>query len=152
MNDLLGADHHRFAHRLNRLFAAKHGVGKPELTDRHVAAAITEAGTNISASYIWSLRNPASSGKLNPRLHHVEALARYFGVPVGYFSDDDTRIEEELELLVSLRDRGVRALATRAATMQPADLQKLLAMMDILGDKSPSPTQLAPGEGSPNGR
>lgn len=151
MTELPEADDHRFARRLNRLFAAKHGAGQPELTDRQVAADISEAGTNISASYIWSLRNPAASGKINPRLHHIEALARYFGVPAGYFSDSDTRIEEELELLVAMRDTGVHAVATRAASMRPADLRKLLSMMDILGDEEPDHRKRVRKEAPDNG-
>ena len=49
----------------------------------------------------------------HPRIHHVEALASFFGVPVNYFFNDElpARIDEQLrriaELLVKLpaRDR-----------------------------------------------
>ena len=138
MTDLSEVDHHRFADRLNRLFEARHGAGAPELTDRQVATQITDAGTSISASYIWSLRNPGQSGKINPRFHHVEALAKFFGVPAGYFFDDNTQVEQELDLLLQLRGSGVRAVATRAAAMHPSDLQKLMAMMDIMGGVEPT--------------
>lgn len=39
-------------------------------------------GGNISASYIWQLRNGIKS---NPSMNHIHALAYFFKVPVNYF-------------------------------------------------------------------
>ena len=68
------------AEKLDALFRAR---GDASLED--VARAIRAGGgPTISASYLWLLR---TGRKTNPTLRHLEALARYFGVPPAYFFD-----------------------------------------------------------------
>ncbi len=52
-----------------------------------VAAAISEAtGEELSSTTIWKLRTGRSD---NPQLKTLKALSTFFGVPIGYFGDDD---------------------------------------------------------------
>ncbi|MBO0883459.1 MAG: helix-turn-helix transcriptional regulator, partial [Mycobacterium sp.] len=75
------------AQRLEHLF---HTVRKPdgrEYSNDEVAAGIhQDQGETISASYIWYLR---TGQRDNPTFKHINALARFFGVPAAYFFDDD---------------------------------------------------------------
>jgi transcriptional regulator with XRE-family HTH domain len=107
------------AEKLDRLFRQARDAGRTEPSYMAVAEAIrTDQGVPISHTYIWQLR----TGKRdNPTVQHLTALARYFGVPVAYFLDDDQtrRVDGQLELLQTLRDAGVTEIALRAADVSP---------------------------------
>jgi transcriptional regulator with XRE-family HTH domain len=74
-----------FAARLNRLFATVRKADGGEYSLREVAEKMTQAGTPISHTYIGQLR---SGDKDDPKLSHLRALARFFGIPVEYFTSD----------------------------------------------------------------
>ena len=60
---------------------------KGEYTHEEVASALREAGgPTISATYVWQLRKGIRD---NPRKHHLEALAKFFGVAPSYFFDEE---------------------------------------------------------------
>ncbi|MDH6135491.1 transcriptional regulator with XRE-family HTH domain [Kitasatospora sp. MAA4] len=112
------------AGKLNTLFrAVVSASGGPYSTDE-VARTITAAGVPISASYIWLLRKGQRD---NPTLKHIEALAKFFGVPPAYFFDDGitATVNAELELLVALRDAKVQRVALRAAGLSPESLHSI---------------------------
>jgi transcriptional regulator with XRE-family HTH domain len=94
-----------------------------------VARAVEQLGApKVSATYIWQLR----TGKRdNPTKRHIEALAAFFDVPPAYFFDDQVaeQIRGQLQLLATLRDRGVRQVATRAAGLSPRGLQAVDEMI-----------------------
>jgi transcriptional regulator with XRE-family HTH domain len=101
-----------------------------EFSYEEVATAVREAGgPTISGTYIAMLRKGVRD---NPTLRHLEALARFFGVPAAYFHDDEVtrRIDSELELLVALRDAGVKSIALRAAGLSPEGLAAIRGMVD----------------------
>jgi transcriptional regulator with XRE-family HTH domain len=101
-----------------------------EFSYEEVAAAVREAGgPTISGTYIAMLRKGVRD---NPTLRHLEALARFFGVPAAYFHDEEVtrRIDSELELLVALRDAGVKSIALRAAGLSPEGLAAIRGMVD----------------------
>lgn len=117
------------AEKLERLFRAVHPGSRGEYTYREVAEAIRQrGGPTISPTYIWQLR---TGQRTNPSMRHLEALAEFFGVPVSYFSSDDTaaRVNAELDLLAALRDTSVRHIALRAAGLSP---QSLAAITDMI--------------------
>lgn len=103
-----------------------------EATARQITAA---TGVSISGPYFWEL---ATGRTTNPKLSHLQALARFFNVPVGYLSDDDAdfeQLESELELLHALKLRGVRNIRLQGPTDTGADLatiQGLLGRLDLL--------------------
>ncbi|MFI7033480.1 XRE family transcriptional regulator [Microbispora rosea] len=60
---------------------------RPPKNNLEAAAAISEAtGEELSSTTIWKLRTGRSD---NPQLKTLKALARFFGVPIGYFGDDE---------------------------------------------------------------
>jgi transcriptional regulator with XRE-family HTH domain len=118
------------AEKLDALFRRNGGVSLEDAA-RAIRAG---GGPTISASYLWLLR---TGRKDNPTLRHVEALARYFGVPPAYFFDglDDAEaegIEADLEARTALRDPETRALATRAARLSEASRRALSRLAEHL--------------------
>jgi transcriptional regulator with XRE-family HTH domain len=110
------------ADKLDYLFRTVHGPARREFSNEEVAAAITrDQDVTISASYIWYLR---TGQRDNPTFKHLNALARFFGVPPAYFFDEETsaRVEAELGLLTAMKDNGVRDIALRAAGLSPKSL------------------------------
>lgn len=113
------------AEKLEYLFHTVHEPGRREYSNEDVAAAVAhDQGVTISASYIWYLR---TGQRDNPTFKHLNALARFFGVPPAYFFDDDTsaRVDAELALLTAMQDAGVRDLALRASGLSPRSLDAI---------------------------
>src|SRR5664279_4510907 len=52
--------------------------------------------SHITASYVWKLRTGAMS---NPGLSTLEALARFFGVPLSYFAEGGEYLEPSLGMM-----------------------------------------------------
>lgn len=103
------------ADKLNKLFRLKRTPEGGQPSSEDAAATIREAGgPTISATYLWQLRKGI---KDNPTKRHLEALARYFGVPVTYFFDgeDARRIDDKLTMLEDLGRTGVYNLARNVA-------------------------------------
>ena len=119
------------AEKLDYLFRVVHPKGRGEYTYREVAQAINDAdaGTTISASYLWQLRR---GDKDNPTIRHVEALAKFFGVPPSYFLDDAAagEITAQLELLAAMRDSEVREIALRASDLSDAALKMIKGLIE----------------------
>ncbi|WP_307534226.1 helix-turn-helix domain-containing protein [Streptomyces sp. V3I8] len=72
--------------RLNCLFETMYPHDRGPFSNEEVARAIRDQGGDISKQYIAYLRKGERG---NPRIHHLDALARFFGVPVSYFFDED---------------------------------------------------------------
>ena len=125
------------ADKLNHLFDTVRPAGRTRpYSDRDVAAAMKAAGTDISHTYIHMLR---SGERTNPTHAHLQGLAKFFGVPAGYFFDDDTAVQvnEELRRLAQLRalkeafdSDGVRTVALKARGLSDGSLQQLGAIID----------------------
>jgi transcriptional regulator with XRE-family HTH domain len=128
----MGQDNARtLAQKLDRLFRTVHPRDRGEFTYDEVAGAIQKTGVTISGSYLWLLR---SGRRDNPTKKHIEALARFFGVPPSYFFDDDeaARVDKELDLLMALRDAQVRQIALRAHGLPPEIRQTIQTLVDQL--------------------
>lgn len=131
MSDEPGSGPGVLARRLDHLFRTVHpGSGDP-FTYKQVADAINaDAGSKIiSPNYLWQLRK---GERTEPSHSRLVAIARFFGVDVSYFSDDQAaeRTDEQLELVTALRDQGVRRIALRAAGLSPGSLRAILAMIE----------------------
>jgi transcriptional regulator with XRE-family HTH domain len=103
------------AEKLDRLFRQIRPPGQAEFSYMAVAEAVrAQQGISISHTYIWQLR---TGRRANPTVQHLTALALFFGVPVAYFLDDDVakKVDDQLELLRTLRDAQVTEIALRAA-------------------------------------
>jgi hypothetical protein len=120
-----------FAARLNYLFDTVLSPNKRPYTNDEVAIAISAAESNatISGTYIWMLRKGQRD---NPTLKHVEALARFFGVPSAYFFDDDVTnsVASNLKMISAMRDLGVERVALRAAGLSTRSLASLVDVID----------------------
>ncbi|GAB2872726.1 hypothetical protein [Streptomyces mayteni] len=89
-------------------------------------------GVSISGPYFWEL---VTGRTTNPKLHHLQALAQYFHVPVGYLADpkaDFDRFESELELLHTLKSGGVRDIRLPGAVETSADISTIQGLLGRL--------------------
>ncbi|MYR58173.1 hypothetical protein GTY54_18690 [Streptomyces sp. SID625] len=119
-----------FGERLVRLIAVHHTGERKRPGYARLAREISEkTGRAISGTYLWEL---ATGRKRNVTLDQISLLADYFGVPAGYFVDDEVaaRVDAQLQLATALRDTRVRNLALRADGLSPATLDALLTMVN----------------------
>jgi transcriptional regulator with XRE-family HTH domain len=134
-----------FASKLDHLFRTVRSATGGELSYRDVARAVEAmpGDTTISASYVHQLR---SGVKSNPAMKHVGALAKVFGVPPAYFYDDEEAraIAAELDLVVAMRDSGVRRIAMRAAGLPPEGLRTVAEMIELIREAGGLPTDPPP--------
>ncbi|GEM_PF-349987 len=119
-------------------------------TDRDVAAAIAKQGGRISANYLWLLR---TGQRENLGLAYAGMIAKFFGVPVSYFSNDDPQLAESVEaqlgLAAAMSDAGVRALALRAHGLSASALTAIQKMVEHARELERLP--LRPGIDAPAG-
>lgn len=118
------------AARLNHLWDTCQPLGRA-YTLKEVTDGINEtAGEQvISVQYLSQLRN---GDRTEPAYSKLVAIAKFFGVPADYFSDEATfrRTEEELRLLTAMRDTGVRSLALRATGLSDDSIALISALID----------------------
>ncbi|MBA9007281.1 XRE family transcriptional regulator [Thermomonospora cellulosilytica] len=106
----------------------------PPKTNIEAAAAITAAtGEDISSTTVWKLRTGRQD---NPQLRTLTALARFFGVPLGYFgpTTESRQIENDLTLQAlrrKLDDGTIRPEVLRAFIDLPTDIRWLVDEMVI---------------------
>lgn len=93
--------------RIERLFEVNRPSGEPErrYTNREVVTACKTEGLDLSESHLSELRRGV---KQNPTLRTLHAIAWFFQVREGYFSDSSAAEEVEHEL-----DERERALQRR---------------------------------------
>lgn len=93
--------------RLNRLFEVQRPPATPDrtYTNREVVTACKAAGWELSESHLSELRRGI---KQNPTLRTLQAVAWFFEVQVGYFTDSAVAADVE-------RDLGDRETRLRAA-------------------------------------
>ncbi|WHT22548.1 XRE family transcriptional regulator [Crossiella sp. CA-258035] len=128
--------------KLNHLFSTVKSLdsnGK-EYSNEFVAQQLTKAGVPISSSYIWQLRKGKKS---NPTLEHIQGLAKFFGVNVDYFTNDEVsaRIDSQLEILRAEQEARLnqiaanpeaRWMAARAAELSPAGRRQLVDLLNLI--------------------
>ncbi|WP_206796995.1 XRE family transcriptional regulator [Amycolatopsis sp. MtRt-6] len=128
-----------FADKLNHLFAVTKSPEGDEYSNDFAADSITVAGTKISGTYIWQLRKRKRD---NPTIKHVEGLAKFFGVPVNYFFDDDVtdRVDQQLRdlaaeqerLKANVGDQEAQRIAMRAGELTPDRRQLVMDLLDVV--------------------
>ena len=145
------------AQRLNHLFETVHPPGRGPYSLREAVDAINaDTGTKLlSAAYLSQLR---TGQRTEPSHSRLAAIAKFFGVDIRYFSDDETAeaTDQQLEFLAAMRDSGVRAVAIRAAGLSDTALEAVKALIDnarrLEGLVDPGSPEPASGAGSPGGR
>ncbi|MGA5819990.1 XRE family transcriptional regulator [Kitasatospora sp. NPDC094028] len=136
------------AQRLDYLIRTIHPEGRGpysylELAELIRKKADADGGPTVSHGTIQSIR----SGKVtNPGVDSLRALAAFFGVPTGYFTDDEVadvvtaRIEEikqgadqaaaSDELATVLENQQVRALALRLGGLSGKAIKAITSIVD----------------------
>jgi transcriptional regulator with XRE-family HTH domain len=99
-------------------------------TNNDIGAAVTAAtGEKVSGANIWNLRTGRS---VNPTLKTLAALAKFFGVPIGYFSENQEEAESiggQVALLTLLRDSGITGTALRSLVDLTPESREMIAEM-----------------------
>ncbi|MFI7102812.1 helix-turn-helix domain-containing protein [Streptomyces sp. NPDC050161] len=124
-----------FGGRLNRLFEEVHPPDRGPYTNQEVARMLVDrGGPTLSHVYLWQLR---TGRRDNPTRRHLETLAKFFGVPVSYFFDDDVaaKVEGELGFVRQLRECGVRRVATRVAGLSPQSVEQVLDTIEHIRER-----------------
>jgi transcriptional regulator with XRE-family HTH domain len=135
-----------FAARFRRLISVIYpkDLGRP-WRDTEIAE-----GTGLSGTYIGNLRK----GTQKPSLENALKIAKFFGVPLDYFSDSGTAqaVERDLRKIEALRDARVERIAMRAAGLPPEMQDAALTVVEHLRkavglpDGSPEPGAPDPGK------
>src|ERR1700743_1624301 len=111
MESMSGPESPSLAAQLEHLLATVHPRDRGPYTYEEVAEGIrAQGGPTISAQYLNQLHRGRRDTPTKP---HLEALARFFGVPVAYFFDaaEARRTDEEIALLRVIRDSQIKDLA-----------------------------------------
>ena len=120
-----------FAARLNRLFDTVYPPGRGPHTSAEVIAALKAEGITMSAPYLSQLR---SGNRTNPSSATMAALANFFRIKSAYFTDDEyyEKLDKELSWMATMRDDGVRRIATRRRRVVPEAQQDIVERVDEL--------------------
>ncbi|GAA1027010.1 MULTISPECIES: XRE family transcriptional regulator [Amycolatopsis] len=121
-----------FAQRLAHLIATVHPPDRKPYSYREIAQGVADVtGVSMSATHVQQL---AVGARRDPKRSHIQALARFFGVPVTYFFDDEVagRVDEQVADVVAWRDTQARDLAQRAMRLSERDRRTISALMDQL--------------------
>ncbi|EWM12544.1 helix-turn-helix domain-containing protein [Kutzneria sp. 744] len=107
-------NHSTLSDRLNRLFDVRRPVAAPEraYTNREVVTAAKAAGFELSESHLSELRRGI---KQNPTLRTLQAVASFFQVQVGYFTDAEIPAEVDRELTAQAAKLAQTLAANEAA-------------------------------------
>lgn len=113
-------DEETFAARLMRLIETVHPPDRGPYSYREVARGASNHGVTMSTTTVHQL---ATGGRTAPKLPDVQALAAFFGVPVGYFFDQDTtdRIDEQIANVKIARDEQATDIALRTIELSDSD-------------------------------
>lgn len=127
-----------FAERLKRLIDSVHPPDRGPYSYREIEAGIKEHPGAMTAAHVQQL---ATGKQPNPRKHNIEALAAFFGVPVGYFFDAGIarEVDAEISSIIDWRNTEEGALAQRLNALSPAHRNAVSAMIDHLAEYEAQP-------------
>lgn len=118
------------AQRLRYLLEQKRKPDGKRYSYREVLKAIdAQGGPSMSVGYLSQL---VTGVRTNPMMDAVQALAKFFEVPLSYFDAHENTEEtnEKLKLVAALQHAGVQDVATRAAGLPPESIDLVLSMID----------------------
>lgn len=118
------------AERLNVLFTRvpRRGGTQPYSNER-AAEELAAAGITVTGTYLSQLR---SGKRNNPSARLLAAIADLFDVPITYFFDSDqaAKVEEQLDLLIAMRNTRVRNILARTAGVSDDGLANWGALLE----------------------
>ena len=117
-------------------------IEKKAARDGEATVADQVIGEHIgkSRTTVWKLR---TGQETNPKIETLEALAKFFGVRVSYFLDDDSAAlaDEQLDSLTAARrlqqaaeTHGVRGINARLGSLSPDSLAAVARLIERLGE------------------
>ena len=115
------------ADKVNWLIDRARPAGRGPYTNAELAALIERTtGEKVSYTTVWKLRNGQAA---NPQMKLVEAMARTFGVPPGFFFNDfdDGQaglLHEQVELLALVRNARVSSAQLRVILGWSAEIRR----------------------------
>jgi transcriptional regulator with XRE-family HTH domain len=118
------------AQRLRYLFEHKRKPDGKRYSYREVLKAIDErGGPSMSVGYLSQL---VTGVRTNPMMDAVQALAKFFEVPLTYFDvlEDTAEANERLKLVAALQHAGVQDVAAHAVGLPPESIELVLSMID----------------------
>lgn len=110
--------------------------GEASVTDQAIGEHIGKSRTTV-----WKLR---TGQEVNPKIETLEALARFFGVKVTYFLDEDKAAiaDEQLDSLSAARRlqevaerNGVVGISARLGSLSPEGLSAVVNLIEQLGEE-----------------
>lgn len=126
VNDGAGSTPRTLAEKVDYLFRTVHPRRRGPFTHPEVATA-----TGLSTGVLSGLR---SGRNLNPTKDTMERLARFFGVPVAFFFDDQTteEVAVQIGLAAVLRDAGIARAATRLVGLSEQSVEAITMLAEQL--------------------
>jgi transcriptional regulator with XRE-family HTH domain len=118
------------ADRINYLFDnVRRADGKPHSNDEVAAVMGARGGSTVSGAYLSLLRRGERD---NPTKKHLEAIAEFFDVSPAFFFDDAgaRAIVDEINLLRTLADAGVKRVATRLGGLSADSLRDIESIVE----------------------
>lgn len=118
------------AQRLRYLFENKRKPDGKRYSYREVLKAIDErGGPSMSVGYLSQL---VTGVRTNPMMDAVQALAKFFEVPLSYFDahEDTEETNQRLKLVAALQHAGVQDVAMRTVGLPPESIDLVLSMID----------------------
>lgn len=129
-----------FAEKLAHLRERMHPPDRGQYSSREIAAGTADSPGAMTAAFV----NQLLRGKQqHPRMHHVEALAGFFGVPVSYFFDDEVTdaIDEQINDIAAWRDTEAREIAERVSELSPRDRATVTNLIESLRSYEDQPRE-----------
>lgn len=118
------------AQRLRYLFENKRKPDGKKYSYREVLREIdAQGGPSMSVGYLSQL---VTGVRTNPMMDAVQALAKFFEVPLSYFDAHENTEETnaQLKLVAALQHAGVQDIAMRTVGLPPESVQLVLSMID----------------------
>ena len=112
-------------------------------------------GERVSHTTIWKLRNGQAA---NPQMKLIEAMARTFGVPPGFFFEDFSDgqaglLHEQVELLALVRNARISSTQLRVILGWSTEIrQAVIHLISALTAQDQAQRRSAQGEASASGR
>jgi transcriptional regulator with XRE-family HTH domain len=121
-----------FAAKLAHVIATVHPPDRAPYSYREMEAGIQERGlAPVSGAYLNQL---VKERRTNPAMSVIESIAGFFGVPPGYFFDDEVaaNIDNQLEALARWRDSEAIETAERIMQLGPRDRRTVVDLIESL--------------------
>ncbi len=144
------------ADNVNWLIDTARPAGRSPCSNAEVAGLIEQTTSErVSHTTIWKLRNGQAA---NPQMKLIEAMARTFGVPPGFFFEDFSDgqaglLHEQVELLALARNARVSSTQLRVILGWSTEIrQAVIHLISALTAQDEAQRRSAQGETSASGR